>query len=201
MKRLPPANRRLTITVVGYNHSNDPPSGISAQILNTRSETGQFETIFQNAGSPILPPSSGESGAWMGGFGNGAALDHSYIENVRTALRKRAPASAVAGRFEKLIRRMSDDPRSGVTIGKQLDHIWIYADPSRPIQGSRSSNVIRPEQTMPGNVFIGPSGQVTGMRGLTIASDGPPLTIPQVHRNQPCPCGSGKKYRECHRQP
>ncbi|WP_430739049.1 SEC-C metal-binding domain-containing protein [Sphingomonas paeninsulae] len=36
------------------------------------------------------------------------------------------------------------------------------------------------------------------MRGLTIASDGP---IPQVHRNQPCPCGSGKKYRECHRQP
>jgi uncharacterized protein YecA (UPF0149 family) len=24
-----------------------------------------------------------------------------------------------------------------------------------------------------------------------------PLATPRVHRNSPCPCGSGKKYREC----
>ncbi|GJM60663.1 SEC-C metal-binding domain-containing protein [Persicobacter diffluens] len=22
-------------------------------------------------------------------------------------------------------------------------------------------------------------------------------TIPKVHRNDPCPCGSGKKYKQC----
>jgi len=25
-----------------------------------------------------------------------------------------------------------------------------------------------------------------------------PLEVPRVGRNEPCPCGSGKKYKQCH---
>ena len=39
---------------------------------------------------------------------------------------------------------------------------------------------------------------------LSGAEDGPPAvktvvrTSEKVGRNQPCPCGSGKKYKKCH---
>lgn len=29
----------------------------------------------------------------------------------------------------------------------------------------------------------------------------PPQTVPKVGPNQPCPCGSGQKYKRCHGQP
>jgi preprotein translocase subunit SecA len=33
-----------------------------------------------------------------------------------------------------------------------------------------------------------------------LASESPvdPSTLPVVGRNEPCPCGSGLKYRQCH---
>jgi preprotein translocase subunit SecA len=35
-----------------------------------------------------------------------------------------------------------------------------------------------------------------GMRAQPAQHDGP-----KVGRNDPCPCGSGKKYKHCHGQP
>jgi preprotein translocase subunit SecA len=36
---------------------------------------------------------------------------------------------------------------------------------------------------------------VTSSAGRLAASGGP---VPEVGRNEPCPCGSGKKYKKCH---
>jgi uncharacterized protein YecA (UPF0149 family) len=35
-------------------------------------------------------------------------------------------------------------------------------------------------------------------RPLVSAGQPAPVAIPKVGRNEPCPCGSGKKYKQCH---
>jgi len=41
---------------------------------------------------------------------------------------------------------------------------------------------------------------VTERQGNGVELKGPPIrrTEPRVGRNDPCPCGSGKKYKNCH---
>lgn len=198
LKMLPVEQRRLDVSIVGYNYTASPPLGLAAEITNANDPTGIFRTIFTGERRPLDKP-----WAWIGAFGNGAALDREKLEDVRAALREGKRSEAIQGIFEKEIRRMADDPRSGVTIGKQLDHILIHSDPNQPVVGGRGSAVVRPEFVMPGSVIIGPGGQSVAAKGIMIRPVDPgaiPLTIPRVHRNHPCPCGSGSKYRLCHGQ-
>jgi hypothetical protein len=192
---IPADQRKLIVTIAGYNYTAVPPEGVAAEISNTRSPN-VFHVEFQSLRRPIS-----KDWTFMGAFGNGAALDRSKIEEIRAALKNGAPPDSIKGMFVKEIRRMADDPRSGVTIGKQIDHVLIYSDPNVPVMGERLSAVVRPEFTMPGGVMIGPGGSVFAMKGLTVEPvnpDAAPLTVPRVHRNQPCPCGSTKRYRHCH---
>jgi hypothetical protein len=196
IKGLPLSQRRLDVTIVGYNYSEHPPRGVAAEVTNANDPHGAFRPIFS---SEIRP--SDKPWTWMGAFGNGGALDMEAIESIREHLSRGSSAGAVQGMLEKQIRDMADDHRSANTIGKQLDHILIFSDPTRPVLGGRSSAVVRRDFTMPAGIIIGPAGQVSVFKGLTVDSIGPnamPLSIPRVHRNQPCPCGSKKKYRFCH---
>ncbi len=52
---------------------------------------------------------------------------------------------------------------------------------------------------------VGQAARTTGRRGAKArtAGDGPTTAPikrerPKVGRNDPCPCGSGKKYKKCH---
>ena len=55
--------------------------------------------------------------------------------------------------------------------------------------------------------FGGPGGDMAGGGGQAPAADQPRINIPQrrevpkVGRNEPCPCGSGKKFKSCHGKP
>lgn len=196
IKSLRLAQRRLDVTIVGYNYSEDPPRGLAAEITNANDENGFFRPIFTSEIRPSDTPWT-----WMGAFGNGGALDLDAIEHVREHLVQGARPEAIQGMFEKQIRKMADDHRSANAIGKQLDHILIFSDPGRAVIGGRSSAVVRQDFTMPAGISIGPGGQVFAFKGagmVPVGSNATPLSIPQVHRNQPCPCGSGKKYRLCH---
>ena len=37
-----------------------------------------------------------------------------------------------------------------------------------------------------------------GEAETVVDADTVPKTVPRVGRNDPCPCGSGKKYKQCH---
>ena len=41
-------------------------------------------------------------------------------------------------------------------------------------------------------------GDVSAPPPVTAAARAPVRTVPRVGRNDPCPCGSGKKYKKCH---
>ncbi|MGB2065781.1 MAG: SEC-C metal-binding domain-containing protein, partial [Marinomonas gallaica] len=38
----------------------------------------------------------------------------------------------------------------------------------------------------------------TNMAGVESGSEESAGDVPRVGRNEPCPCGSGKKYKQCH---
>ena len=44
------------------------------------------------------------------------------------------------------------------------------------------------------------SGEPQQNAGVPLGEDGslPPEALAGVGRNDPCPCGSGKKYKQCH---
>ncbi len=44
-------------------------------------------------------------------------------------------------------------------------------------------------------VPVGAAGAAAGLAGAAVAAG---ADIPRVGRNDPCPCGSGKKYKQCH---
>jgi preprotein translocase subunit SecA len=64
-----------------------------------------------------------------------------------------------------------------------------------------------PSAAGPDDLFLGPSARTAA---ATMPAPAPALTsslgpvgrtvgtVPEVGRNDPCPCGSGKKYKKCH---
>jgi preprotein translocase subunit SecA len=62
--------------------------------------------------------------------------------------------------------------------------------------------VLPPLPGGPGAVRAGGPAPVAGRPGAPGEPPPPPVTVrhagPKVGRNEPCPCGSGKKYKHCH---
>ncbi len=75
---------------------------------------------------------------------------------------------------------------------------------ARQIFHARLASGTRPQpQTQPRNVReSGPSEEAAsggvGTGGAATATATQQRTVKKVGRNQPCPCGSGKKYKRCH---
>ncbi len=50
----------------------------------------------------------------------------------------------------------------------------------------------------PGDVALaGPAGQSSGQKEISLPKVAVKRAVPKVGRNEPCPCGSGKKYKQC----
>ncbi|MEZ5605823.1 MAG: preprotein translocase subunit SecA [Burkholderiaceae bacterium] len=62
-------------------------------------------------------------------------------------------------------------------------------------RGERVSNVTYTAPTETGEAESVPEAAA---RGMAAAAAGGALAVPRVGRNDPCPCGSGKKYKHCH---
>jgi hypothetical protein len=196
ISRLPVAIRRLDLTFTGYNYSVAPPVGIAAYITNIGDVEGRFRVGFS---SEIRP--SKEPWTWAGVFGNSAAFESQYEDEIRDALKRNVPPEAMLSILENRVRKIADDPRSGNTIGKHIDSIIIRSDAS-PIIVNRSYSSVSREIVFPAAVNIDNAGGVVSIRNMSLKvvdDDAPPMAVPKVHRNAKCPCGSGKKYRFCHR--
>ena len=75
-------------------------------------------------------------------------------------------------------------------------------DTRRPA-ARRAAPVATQESRTPAPAFAGPVGGSSAPRPARIGGDDAPVRTvrrdePKVGRNDPCPCGSGKKYKKCH---
>lgn len=75
----------------------------------------------------------------------------------------------------------------------QESHATASTFGSRPAMPARAGG----PQSAPGGM---PAGLPTGSPGSTPPGPNTPQqrSVPKVGRNDPCPCGSGKKYKKCH---
>ncbi len=86
--------------------------------------------------------------------------------------------------------------------------------PAPPLRAPRITRVSGPtldtteEGYTPGSVAASAAGQNFGSTGVAASAVASPRTGtvtdgggPKVGRNDPCPCGSGKKYKKCHGRP
>ncbi len=98
-------------------------------------------------------------------------------------------------------------PESSNLIGKQCTSIVLPSDPeAQPFAQYHSSKIthkiyspshIEARGGEFGAFFVeSPSLEVQDSSGQPLI-----LAVPKTGRNDPCPCGSGKKYKRCHGRP
>jgi hypothetical protein len=111
----------------------------------------------------------------------------------------RAPYHAVRAKAAAIVANISDRQRSADTVGKRLNTARIdFKQPLMAIAGYESDIV---ENTIPMLDMVDGRTRGTGLLiGQPMLTAEHPVVFPKVHRNAPCPCGSGKKFRFCHRQ-
>ena len=63
-------------------------------------------------------------------------------------------------------------------------------------RGERITNVTYTAPTETGEAETLPESQVR--TGALLGGAAAAAAVPRVGRNDPCPCGSGKKYKQCH---
>ena len=65
-------------------------------------------------------------------------------------------------------------------------------------RGEHVSNVTYTAPTETGEAQTLPESALRGTAAAAAAVAGGAAAVPRVGRNDPCPCGSGKKYKQCH---
>ncbi len=89
----------------------------------------------------------------------------------------------------------NDVTRTLMTVRIQSSEQIEQAAQDYEARGERVSNVTYTAPTETGEAESVPEAAA---RGLAAAAAGGALAVPRVGRNDPCPCGSGKKYKQCH---
>ncbi len=132
--------------------------------------------------------------------GNSQAMTDSDVNILRSMLVERKPANAIKEKAIELLREIASRPNSQGTIGKQLMSIVIPANVKEATTGEYHTATNKSVYYLTDYVYSLPAG--TGaIKNASIRDVTPgarPLVVPKVGRNQPCPCGSGEKYKDCH---
>jgi preprotein translocase subunit SecA len=93
------------------------------------------------------------------------------------------------------------------TFTERFLKIQVSAEPPRPEpQARRVAPMPAVEPVGADDMFTGPPRRVGAQPmtpGAAVNSSLGPVgrataAVPEVGRNDPCPCGSGKKYKKCH---
>ena len=111
------------------------------------------------------------------------------------------PPEAVVSRTLKLIRITANDRKARGTVGRQCMSVVIPSDLKMPPTNRYHTSEVAATSYAPGYVdarggphpVIAVADMSFGAVDKTI-----PTVVPEVPRNRPCPCGSGRKYKYCH---
>lgn len=199
LRALPAFSRRLTIMITGYTASD---LIVSSLISNFQDFTNHVDSPTASRDFSIHTEVSNRSALdnptmiqVIGQFG--AFTERDELE-LRQMLESRAPAEGIRQKAIAVVQDIADRPASHNSVGKKVNTARLpRQNPMSPVAGYASDVA---ENVMPQidlvNLRSGaPRMQIADMR---ITAD-VPIVIPKVHRNAPCPCGSGLSYRHCHK--
>jgi preprotein translocase subunit SecA len=142
--------------------------------------------------------------------------DHLYdLDQLRNAIQYRAYGQRdPLVEYKKEAFEMFEDLMRDVhaTFTERFLKIQVTAEAPRPVapppprtavpaRGGGADDLFAPEARLPVPAGVGPRlpqpQAMTTNRGTSPTAPRS-TTVPEVGRNDPCPCGSGKKYKKCH---
>jgi hypothetical protein len=196
---LPAEGRRLTIMVTGYSADGYIVSDLISNFqdfvnfVDHPIPLSQFTVHREISNAPAK-----DNPTLIQAIGQFGALTATDEKELRVLLESRAPAEAIRQKAIHLIQEISDRPQSHGSVGKKINTAQLRREtPFTPIAGY-ASDKIEKEIHLLDQVNL-----CTGVPDLLVSevklAANVPVVFPRVHRNAPCPCGSGKRYRECHR--
>jgi preprotein translocase subunit SecA len=147
--------------------------------------------------------------------------DHLYdLDQLRNAIQYRAwgqkdPLVEYKREAFEMFEDLMHDIQS--TFTERFFKTQVSAEPPRaeppmaparripPTPGPRAGAAAAPRPDDPDDLFTAPPSRVAGPPSISpglSTSNGPigraTAAVPEVGRNDPCPCGSGRKYKKCH---
>lgn len=204
-------DKRLTFVFVGYSHDFDPPRACLWRVSNfeggptdhpSDQAAAEFTKVLWIANHP--PP---ECVCLFRSFGSKVAVSATQMSSLHDLLHGRKPARALVGKAVAILHEAADSPAAEGTIGKRATSIVLPSDPYVSYSAEYHSD--QATHRVGGVTHIEARGGEHGVWVLETESNetfdaaGRPVisVFPKVGRNEPCPCGSGRKYKICHGQP
>jgi len=205
-RRIPRNDTRLSVMFSGFLLDHEPPLLAYAIITNYQDFVSltdntevwdTFRCTFWNEHQPVRFESSlvQRIGAWP-------AMSNDDEASLRKLLVERRPPKAIIGKAVELIREMADRVSAQRVIGKQISTVTLPRDINFPAETGYYSNEFTHSVAIPDMVTTIDEQHRTVTGGISIRAVNPktarPMKVPIVPKKQPCPCGSGIKYKKCH---
>ena len=190
--------RRLTVMFSGYMADGHIVSSLVSNYLDFENglELPEAGPDFRFLNMTSIEPAC-ENPTLIRAIGQCGALMDEDNHVLMGMLKRRAPAEAIRQRTITLIQEISERPQSGGTVGKKVNTARLrYTDPRWPVSGS-DSDVPERVLHLVDQVNLLPGAPKVLVSDIQLSTDAP-VFVPRPHRNAPCPCGSGVKYRLCH---
>jgi hypothetical protein len=204
LRNLPAEHRRLSVLFAGFVYLPGKYMPAGALITNhydpaTRqylsSPAARFTLRYG------VPDKRGPCAAFWSA-GQSQLLKTNHVSPLRAILVDGRPPEAFVGKGVEVMREVARQAQAKETIGGQISSLVLRPDRRANPDAGYHSEKATPTVYFPGEVTCHPAApkfpviagwQITGVNRQVMA-------VPKVHRNAPCPCGSGKKYQDCHAQ-
>lgn len=184
-----PEQKKLEVCFSGYRYINRKSPGVFATVSNLQSDSGHFSADFHSGDTKFQ---------FLTMIGARHKVKDATLFQVQKLLRRLEKHEAMVNLLGGYVRGVAEAGGTLSTIGKSLDWIALYSDPLKvPISGYMSGD-LKSETYMSDTLVVGSNGPIASVGNIVLQASHP-LAVPKVHRNAPCPCGSGKRYRDCHR--
>lgn len=204
LRRMPSRDRRVSFVLSGYAPRADGATTFVSSLVSnfqnweTGSDLDQAEDVFFQHNT-WEPDDRQEGMAYVQRIGRWSTFPPDLVnERLRPLLEAGKPSEAVVDVAVAMVREVAG---RDATVGKDITAITLRRDGSyfAEYHSSTVANTI----FMPDLVQIDRQGHARALsdaRISMVSAGGPPMAVPKVGRNVPCPCGSGVKYKRCHGQ-
>lgn len=204
------SDKRLTVVFAGYVNDVEPPRAHVFRVSNFEigDETPkddaepEFNARYWREIRPSTEPYSAvfPSGITIG-------ITSASLAALRGLVEQRKPAAASVGKAVELIREAASAGSSRGWIGKQCTSIVLPISADSSVTAKYHTD--HPTPTAYGPSFVRALGKEHGVWSIVNPESrthpdpqrARVTQVPKVRRNQPCPCGSGTKYKNCHGRP
>src|ERR1035437_799453 len=208
LRSLHPRDKRLSLLITGFLYTETSPLCIQALVTNfqdvhTGRDSPEAWDAFQLFKTEEIHPRP-ERFTLVQRIGNWTACQPDDFDALRGMLDERKPPEAVVAKAEIVLRSIAARPAAQGTIGSQIDALVLPSSLNELPRSVYLSGKTTAAAYSPGVVDLRKGGTRIGMLEVewtAQSAEGSSVVMAtsRVHRNAPCPCGSGKRYRDCHR--